>query len=270
MARILSDEEVVRLLAMPEAEARAWVDANISGFGDSMTAKALLIKRRKYAADNPIPGFETTTLATFGIGAGTAAVVTARVAELIKGSTTTYEAVLDLVELGERLQTVLGQEFSIHSFANGEIVVVGNDRGLPEICQIRVAVSGGKTAVIVGGLNLTEVKQGAGNVVDSLLNLGRRALQGRNVVEGAFDVLGGAVGTVGQAGKDLNTANKIADTIEKYGAEVERATVEAARKVAVKVAEEKELKQKENNCTFCGSARTLGQACPSCGATETA
>jgi len=269
MARILSDDEIVWLLAMPEEEANAWIDAQIPSFTDSIVAKTTLIRMRRYPSNAPVPGSETGTLAGLGVGTGLGAVAVNRVLELVKGQTIAYEARLEVTEIVARLKNNLdSREFRIVGAPSS--IAIARQAGSHPFCMIRLSVNDDKTAVTVSGLNLDEVKQGASGVVDSLFNLGRRAVQGRNVVEGALDVLGGAVEIVGQAGSDLNTANKIADTIEKYGAEVERATVEAARKVAVKVAEEKELKQKENNCTFCGSARTLGQACPSCGATETA
>ncbi|MFZ2202002.1 MAG: hypothetical protein WAV56_01255 [Microgenomates group bacterium] len=267
MARALTEDEIVRLLALPEKDANAWIDKNIPGFLDPIEAKKVLIQRRTYAAENPIPGFDNA-LVGLGIGAGTAGIAAVRVAELVKGTTTTYEAVLNPTEIRGRLQAALGSEFTVRSTSGGEIVVVGNDRGLTEFCQIRVSANDGKTAVTVGGLDLTEVKQGASNVVSGLLNFGRKAVQGRNVVEGAFDILGGAVQTAGQAGSDLMTANKIADTIEKYGAETERQAAEAVRKAAVEKAEAEAQERKEKNCSFCGTARPLGQSCPNCGASE--
>lgn len=267
MARKLSDEEIVKLLAMSEKEANAWINENIPGFLDPVEAKKILIQRRQYAVDNPIPGFDSSALAGLGIGAGVSAVAAARLAELIKGSTTTYEAVLDPVVIRQRLRTVLGRDYGVFP-TSGEIVVTLNDRSAVEFCRILVANNDDKTAVTVSGLDLTEVKQGAGNVVDGLLNLGQRALGGRNVVEGALDVLGGAVETAGQAGSDLLAANKIADTIEKYGAEMERQEAEAVRKAVQEKAGAEERERKEKYCSHCNTARTLGRPCPNCGASE--
>lgn len=267
MARTLTDDEITMLLSLAEKEANAWIDAQIPGFMDSIEAKKTLIRMRRYPSNAPIPGFDTTTLAGLGIGAGVSAVAAARLAELIKGSTTTYAAVLDPVVIRQRLRTVLGPDYGVIP-TSGEIVVTHNDRSSAEFCRILVANNGDKTAVTVSGLNLDEVKRGADNVVGGLLNLGKQAFGGRNVVEDALDVLGGAVETAGRAGSDLMAANIIADTIEKYGAEAERLTAKAAGQAAVKAAEDKVLEQKRDHCSHCGSARTLGQACPSCGASE--
>lgn len=267
MARTLTDDEIKMLLAMPETEANAWIDEHIDGMLDSMDAKAALIKRRQYSADAPIPGFDTTTaLAGLGIGAGVSAVAAARLAELIKGSTTTYAAVLDPVVIRQRLRTVLGPDYGVFP-TSGEIVVTYNDRSSAEFCRILVANNDDKTSITVSGLNLDEVKRGADNVVDGLLNLGKRALGGRNV-EGALDVFGRAVETARQAGSDLLAANTIADTIEKYGAEAERQAAEAARKAAVEKAEAEERDRKEKYCSHCGTARPSGSPCPNCGASE--
>lgn len=268
MARELSEEEITKLLAMPEAEASKWIDASIPGFLDAVEAKKALIRRRQYPADVPIPGFDGSALAGLGAGVGVTAVTAARMAELIKGSTTTYEAVLNPNEIRGRLQAVLGQEFTVRVNPDGDVIIAGNDRGLIEFCRVHVAVNGDKTAVIVSGLNLDGAKRGVGDVFDGLLGLGKRALGGSNVVEGALDILGGAVETAGQAGSNLLTANTIADTLEKYGAQMERQTAEVARRASVEKNEAMERERKKNNCSFCGSPRTLGEACPKCGATE--
>ncbi len=269
MARALTEDEIVRLLALPEKDANAWIDKNIPGFLDPIEAKKVLIQRRTYAAENPIPGFDNA-LVGLGIGAGTAGIAAVRVAELVKGTTTTYEAVLDPVELQGRLRTVLGQEFVVR-FDPGEIIISRKSPGfqVQEFCRIRVGDgSDGRTTVTVSGLNLDEVKQGADDVVSGLLNLGKKAFAGRNVAEGALDLLGGAVETAGQVGSDLMAANAIADTIEKYGAEMERQTAETARKAAEEKAAVEERERKEKYCSHCGTARPLGQPCPNCGASE--
>lgn len=213
-----------------------------------------------------IPGVDTIATG-LGIGAGVSAVAAARLAELVKGSSTTYNAVLSSGELRGRLRTVLGEKFLLTS--NDPFVSV--TRNGESFCQIRLAVSESekRTAVTISGLNLDQVKQGANGVVDGLLSLGKKAVQGHGLVEGAFDVAADAIDTAKQAGSDLMTANTIADTIEKYGADAEQAIEKAARKAAVEKAEDEAREQKKKHCSYCSTARTLGEPCPNCGAVET-
>ncbi len=254
MAREITEEEILAHLKDDPKTAGKWINDTFPTLTECIAARKVLSDRQaKAKAAAPASGVEAVLSdlgLPAGVVAGAAGLAVARFAGLVKGTTTTYHAVLDVTVLRGRLRILVGKGFTVLP-TSGELVIL---KGQTEFCRILLADKGEDTAVTISGVDLAKAKQGAGAISNDLMSLGRQALGGDNVIDGFFDALKEAADTTLEVGSDLWAIHTVAGIVEKYGAEMEHAADDVRESVRGKRSEINDLRAKLSNCAYCGSS----------------
>lgn len=262
----VTEDEIQKLVAMSEADAKAAINALDLSFPDATMLKAKIAGLRVAKARPASSDVVEEIAMAAGVTGVTTAAVMSRVGDLLSGKTMRYEAFLNLEELIGRLRTLLGDKYRIIRLDALSIALNSLKDGA-RLCEVRLAPEDNRsvTAVTISRPNTDKAKDAAGDLASEALR--RVTRPGGFSLNSLLDMGRRAAETALDTASDLTEMNAVVNIIEDYGVAAEQALATQRRKEKAEAEDNARREYLKTHCAFCDSSFAEGTTkCPNCGA----